>query len=261
MLFNNLCFLTAHRTSCCKRLVFNLAALPVVSNDWWLVIRYFAAYCICVSNLREKKKNKKNNNNKSSTQGHGFFEDSVRDLLQFHHLRWHIPGTFPPNVTLGSKSNEQWSFVAVIIVYKYYRHALQPLSDGSFRSPCRGFVIPVWVVLCFQFHFYTVILTRGQKVKSVAARCKGTAGQGTWQVSVLIPFPSGRHASSVWQSVRKQVPMATPAGYRDLTGKDRERERVQRHFLSLQQGFLFLRHISSPGKKKKKNLSEANSLL
>lgn len=63
---------------------------------------------------------------------------------------------------------------------------------------------------CFVFNStFTLLLWQGGKGECKAARCKGTAGQGTWQMSDLILFPSGRHTSSVWQSVRKQVPMAT----------------------------------------------------
>ncbi len=60
------------------------------------------------------------------------------------------------------------------------------------------------------------------KVNAWQPDAKGTAGQGTLQVSDLISFPSGRHASSVWQSVRKQVPMVTLAEYKDLTEKDKK---------------------------------------
>lgn len=124
-----------------------------------------------------------------------------------------------------------------------------------------SFVHPAGALLfqfgwCFVFNstFTQLFRQEGKRWKARQPDAKALQDRETWQVSVLIPFPSGRHASSVWQSVRKQVPMATPAGYRDLTGKDRKRERVQCHFLSLQQGFLFLRHISSPEKKKKKSL-------
>lgn len=63
---------------------------------------------------------------------------------------------------------------------------------------------------CFVFNStFTLLLWQEGKGECMAARCKGTRGRGTWQVSDLIPFPSGQHTSSAWQSVREQVPMDT----------------------------------------------------
>lgn len=76
------------------------------------------------------------------------------------------------------------------------------------QSFLQGLVFRIWVVLCFNSTF-TLLLWQDGKGELMAARCKGMAGQGTWQVSDLIPFPSGQHTSSVWQSIRKQVPMST----------------------------------------------------
>lgn len=98
----------------------------------------------------------------------------MRDSLHFFTI---FVGTFTPNVTLSSKAMHSGVPRWYLLCTNITGTLCNPLSDGFFRSPCRGFVVSVWVVLCFQFHFYTVIPTRGQKVKSAAARCKGTAGQ------------------------------------------------------------------------------------
>lgn len=58
---------------------------------------------------------------------------------------------------------------------------------------------------CFVFNStFTVLLWQEGKGERMAVRCKGPEGQKTWLVSDLILFPSGRHTSCIWQSVRNR---------------------------------------------------------
>lgn len=80
----------------------------------------------------------------------------------------------------------------------------------------------------------------------MAARCKGTAVQGTWQVSVLIPNPHRATCFECMTECKETGANGYLAEWNDLTGKGRDAHML--HYFLLQhkvQHTLVLKHKSA----------------